>query len=317
LVSEVEVEMKKREVQQYKGEVIVKAPSSSVSHNIQKKHVRIYHKPGKVPKAVLINKGKIEKVIPRESSLMQEPTKEMPVVKLRPRTHPENASMRSSDVGRPEAYLIHIRTYYQGVHNVWKPVIESERQLLTRETSNPDYFMSDNFGFSGRVMSNDGTKYLQEGVAFIEKQEKGVWKIGHGKGHMLGGLDQELIYYPISKEEAEEKIKLFNEVHDIEFALISFDSDKNVLNYASEQDKPVMADYHARRKIFDKKGMKLSKEYVAARKDWRKKARLDAEWRALNEDFNKTIPAAAIARTMDTMRRRKDELNKQLKGEHY
>ena len=76
---------KKRSLQTYRPNMPVKLPVSSVSHNVQQQHIRVYEKPGERVKAVLVNKGnvQVQRIIPQ--AIVVKP-KEVPVINLRPRT---------------------------------------------------------------------------------------------------------------------------------------------------------------------------------------------------------------------------------------
>jgi hypothetical protein len=97
---------KKKSLQTYKPGMPITTPPASVSHNVQQKHVRIYHKPGRPARAVLINRNNTPRIIPRQAPPPQATPQVVgiPLIKLRPRSNESmiDAAIRPSEEEKTE-----------------------------------------------------------------------------------------------------------------------------------------------------------------------------------------------------------------------
>ncbi|RLG45310.1 MAG: hypothetical protein DRN81_01965 [Thermoproteota archaeon] len=75
---------------------------------------------------------------------------------------------------------------------------ESREKILRKATKRPSAFKKPTY--SGKVVQDKNTKTLKKGIAFLETKPKGVIKMGLGSGAMLGGLDNEITYFPVKKD---------------------------------------------------------------------------------------------------------------------
>lgn len=168
-------------------------------------------------------------------------------------------------------YVVNIQTHIYGGGDVWKVIAKTKREILAENTTDPEFFLTHK-KYTGKVYTTEGTNLLQDGVAYVDTTDDAVLKIGHGGGYMLGGLDAENIYYPISKEDYDKRMaaqKQYDKIY-----LFSGRSEE-AIEYADDADKDKLREYHAENKtdaylksIGDKRlYMQLSDSNVSGRFD--------------------------------------------------
>lgn len=111
----------------------------------------------------------------------------------------------------PKNWMLENRTYIFGGGVVYQPVCNKSREkILEGYVKKPAEFDMDGKCFNrhvGHVTANECTKHLKKDVAFVNVGED-IIRTGFGSGAMLGGLDKELTYHPITKSKCERAQKL-------------------------------------------------------------------------------------------------------------
>ena len=86
-------------------------------------------------------------------------------------------------------HVVRIEEYPEGMSHFFKELTTDPCLIEAEFNKNKKLFI-------GKVQSNELTKYLREGVAFIKRDgEKLVYGLGHGG--LLGGLDKEVTVEPL------------------------------------------------------------------------------------------------------------------------
>jgi len=114
----------------------------------------------------------------------------------------------------PKNWMLENRTYIFGGSVVYQPVCnKSRKKILEGYVKKPEEFEKGGKCFDrnvGHVTANVCAKHLKKGVAFMNASED-IIRTGFGSGAMLGGLDKELTYHPITKSKCERAQKLDKE----------------------------------------------------------------------------------------------------------
>lgn len=114
----------------------------------------------------------------------------------------------------PKNWMLENRTYIFGGDVVYQPVCnKSRKKILEGYVKKPEEFEKGGKCFDrnvGHVTANECTKHLKKGVAFVNVSED-IIRTGFGSGAMLGGLDKEFTYHPITKSKCERAQKLDKE----------------------------------------------------------------------------------------------------------
>jgi hypothetical protein len=108
---------------------------------------------------------------------------------------------------------------------------DSKEKILSVATTKPKLFEKPRF--SGKVVSDEATKTLKEGIAFLETKPDGSIRIGYGSGAMLGGLDKEMVYHPVPKATCE-KLKKLSQDYDELY------KKENLIKYATDEEKKIL-----------------------------------------------------------------------------
>jgi hypothetical protein len=129
---------------------------------------------------------------------------------------------------------------------------DSKEKILSVATTKPELFKKPRY--SGKVVSDEATKTLKEGIAFLETTKDGIIKVGYGSGAMLGGLDKEMRYLPVPKETCE-KLKKLSQEYD------GLYEKGNLLKYATPEEKKALL----REITLDKMNKKPQEEFAKLR----------------------------------------------------
>lgn len=140
-------------------------------------------------------------------------------------------------------YVVNIQTIIFGGGKHWKPVVEkSETEILKDYVTKPEFFSKK--VYAGKVYSTEGTKYLKEGVAFVDTTKEYL-RVGLGHGGLLGGLDQECLFHPVSDDTFKQVSLLYDDMK----IFCKSPTDADIIDFVPKDKRAVAKKYFGRKKI--------------------------------------------------------------------
>ncbi len=112
----------------------------------------------------------------------------------------------------PKNWIVRNKTFIFGGGEIWQPKCNVTREEILKSVDavkEPKEFLPGGKCFGknvGKVFSEECTTQLKDGIAFVESEDN--LKIGIGHGGLLGGIDKELTFIPVSESVCQKAEKL-------------------------------------------------------------------------------------------------------------
>lgn len=141
-------------------------------------------------------------------------------------------------------WIVENKTYIFGGARVWQPKCNRDVVEILSEidaVEKPEEFILGGKCFGrhiGKIVGDECTKFLKEDIAFVDTSEN--LRIGFGHGGLLGGMDKELIFHPVTSGICKKASELDKKRSEMDFFKFGDKVDSNILKslgYSESQVK--------------------------------------------------------------------------------